>query len=60
MIYTTNSLPADYLSIDIDWRDLSEENREYLSNKFEICEDNEPIAFCLFDGKVWIEYKKEF
>lgn len=58
MIIETERIPADYLSIDIDWRDLSEENKEYLRDKFEISEDNEPMFLRFFDGEVWVEYKK--
>lgn len=58
MIIETESIPAGDLSIDIDWRDLSEENKEYLRDKFEISEDNEPMFLRFFDGEVWVEYKK--
>lgn len=58
MIIETETIPASDLSIDIDWRDLSEENKEYLRDKFEISEDNEPMFLRLFDGEVWVEYKK--
>ena len=58
MIIETERIPADYLSFDIDWRDLSEENKEYLRDKFEISEDNEPMFIRFFDGEVWVEYKK--
>lgn len=58
MIIETESIPVGDLSIDIDWRDLSEENKEYLRDKFEISEDNEPMFLRFFDGEVWVEYKK--
>ena len=58
MIIETETIPAGDLSIDIDWRDLSEENKEYLRDKFEISEDNEPMFLRFFDGEVWVEYKK--
>ena len=58
MIIETETIPASDLSIDIDWRDLSEENKEYLRDKFEISEDNEPMFLRFFDGEVWVEYKK--
>lgn len=58
MIIETETIPAGDLSLDIDWRDLSEENKEYLRDKFEISEDNEPMFVRFFDGEVWVEYKK--
>lgn len=58
MIIETETIPAGDLSLDIDWRDLSEENKEYLRDKFEISEDNEPMFLRFFDGEVWVEYKK--
>ena len=58
MIIETETIPAGDLSIDIDWRDLSEENKEYLRDKFEISEDNEPMFLRFFDGEFWVEYKK--
>lgn len=59
MIIETESIPAGDLSIDIDWRDLSEENKEYLRDKFEISDDNKPMYVSFFNGNVSIVYRKE-
>ena len=59
MIIETESIPAGDISIDIDWRDLSEDNKEYLKKKFVIDDVNKPMYVSFFNGNVSIVYRKE-